>query len=60
MRARKLSSIVKAMNILAEDAPLNKDSADVIISEWMGYFLLFERMLPCVLDVRNRCLKPGG
>jgi hypothetical protein len=26
----------------------------------MGYFLLFERMLPCVLSVRDNCLKPGG
>jgi hypothetical protein len=26
----------------------------------MGYFLLFERMLPTVLNVRDRCLAPGG
>merc|ERR1719382_215145 len=26
----------------------------------MGYFLLFENMLPSVLAVRDRCLKPGG
>ncbi len=35
-------------------------AADVIISEWMGYFLLFERMLPSVLAVRDKCLLPGG
>ncbi len=35
-------------------------AADVIVSEWMGYFLLFERMLPSVLQVRDKCLIPGG
>ncbi len=33
---------------------------DVIISEWMGYFLLFENMLPSVLDARKRFLKEDG
>jgi hypothetical protein len=32
----------------------------VIVSEWIGYFLLFERMLPSVLAVRDRYLKKGG
>ena len=33
---------------------------DIIVSEWMGYALLFENMLPSVLHVRDRLLKPGG
>ena len=33
---------------------------DVIISEWMGYFLLFENMLPSVLDARKCILKDDG
>lgn len=33
---------------------------DVIISEWMGYFLLFERMLDSVLVARDRWLVPDG
>ena len=33
---------------------------EVIVSEWMGYFLLCERMLPSVLYVRDRCLAEGG
>jgi hypothetical protein len=57
---RGISDSVKLLNCLAEQAPLDKIAADVIISEWMGYFLLFERMLPSVLDVRDRCLIPGG
>lgn len=36
------------------------ESVDVVISEWMGYCLLFENMLPSVLAVRDRYLKPGG
>ena len=33
---------------------------DVVISEWMGYFLLFENMLPSVIDARKRFLKEDG
>ncbi|RXW22484.1 hypothetical protein EST38_g3361 [Candolleomyces aberdarensis] len=33
---------------------------DVIISEWMGYALLYESMLDSVLVARDRFLKPGG
>ena len=32
----------------------------MIVSEWIGYFLLFERMLPSVLKVRDKYLKEGG
>ncbi|RXG50925.1 Protein arginine N-methyltransferase 3 [Armadillidium vulgare] len=33
---------------------------DVIVSEWMGYFLLFEGMLDSVIYARNHYLTPGG
>lgn len=33
---------------------------DVIVSEWMGYFLLFEGMLDSVIAARERFLAPGG
>lgn len=36
------------------------EKVDIIISEWMGYFLLRESMLDSVLDARDRFLKPGG
>ena len=32
----------------------------MIISEWMGYFLLFESMLDTVVYARDHYLKPGG
>ena len=45
---------------MAEDFRLSRTKADMIVSEWMGYFLLFENMLPSVLAVRDRVLKDGG
>jgi protein arginine N-methyltransferase 3 len=33
---------------------------DVIVSEWMGYALLFECMLDSLLAARDRWLAPGG
>ncbi|CAN0297723.1 unnamed protein product [Hapterophycus canaliculatus] len=33
---------------------------DIIISEWMGYFLLYESMLDTVIYARDRWLKEGG
>lgn len=35
-----------------------KEPVDIIISEWMGYALLFESMLPSVLYARDTFLKP--
>ncbi len=48
------------MNCLAEEAPLDGVIADGIVSEWMGQFLLCERMLPSVLSVRDRCVSEAG
>jgi type I protein arginine methyltransferase len=36
------------------------DKVDIIISEWMGYFLLYESMLDSVLFARDKWLRPGG
>lgn len=33
---------------------------DIIVSEWMGYFLLYESMLDTVLYARDKYLQPGG
>ncbi|WFD26875.1 type I protein arginine methyltransferase [Malassezia nana] len=33
---------------------------DIIVSEWMGYFLLYESMLDTVLLARDKYLKPDG
>ncbi|XP_059157446.1 protein arginine N-methyltransferase 3-like [Physella acuta] len=43
-----------------EDVDLPIKKFDVIISEWMGYFLLFEAMFDSVLWARDRYLKVDG
>jgi len=43
-----------------EDVELPITQYDIIISEWMGYFLLYESMLDTVLLARDKYLKPGG
>lgn len=43
-----------------EDVVLPYDKVDIIISEWMGYFLLYESMLDTVLEARDKYLKEGG
>jgi len=43
-----------------EETKLPYDKFDIIVSEWMGYFLLFEGMLDSVLAARDKYLAPGG
>uniref|UniRef100_A0A3B5QTD1 type I protein arginine methyltransferase n=1 Tax=Xiphophorus maculatus TaxID=8083 RepID=A0A3B5QTD1_XIPMA len=43
-----------------EDIKLPVEKVDIIISEWMGYFLLFESMLDSVLYARDCYLADGG
>ncbi|KAG0635446.1 S-adenosyl-L-methionine-dependent methyltransferase [Tuber brumale] len=43
-----------------EEVVLPVEKVDIIISEWMGYFLLYESMLDTVLLARDKYLAPGG
>jgi protein arginine N-methyltransferase 3 len=43
-----------------EDVTLPVDKVDIIVSEWMGYCLLYEAMLPSIFYARDRYLKPDG
>ncbi|KAK7503309.1 hypothetical protein BaRGS_00005574 [Batillaria attramentaria] len=43
-----------------EDVTLPVEKVDIIMSEWMGYFLLFESMLDTVVVARDQFLAPGG
>jgi protein arginine N-methyltransferase 1 len=43
-----------------EDIKLPVSQVDIIISEWMGYFLLYEGMLGTVLAARDKYLVKGG
>jgi len=43
-----------------EEIELPVKKVDIIISEWMGYFLLYESMLDSVLWARDKYLVKGG
>ena len=43
-----------------EEVDIGVSEVDVIISEWMGYCLFYESMLPSVLNARDKYLAKGG
>merc|ERR1712048_1425515 len=43
-----------------EEVTLPVEKVDIIISEWMGYCLLYESMLDTVIYARDKWLAPGG
>ncbi|KAJ1953532.1 Nuclear SAM-dependent mono-and asymmetric methyltransferase [Linderina pennispora] len=55
-----LSDKVTLLKGKMEEVVLPYDHVDIIISEWMGYFLLYESMLDTVLVARDKYLSPGG
>lgn len=57
--ANGLSHIIRVIQGTVESIEL-PCKVDVIVSEWMGYFLLRESMLDSVLFARDKFLKPGG
>ena len=58
-RIKLVQSTLETLD-LAPLLPEGVEKVDVIISEWMGYLLLYESMLPSVLFARDRWLAPGG
>ncbi|OWR54302.1 putative arginine n-methyltransferase [Danaus plexippus plexippus] len=59
IRENNLDKKIKTIKGRLEDTDLDQ-KVDVIVSEWMGYFLLFEGMLDSVIYARDTCLNPGG
>lgn len=57
--AHGLKGTVTVLRGTMEEVSL-PEHVDVIVSEWMGYFLLRESMVQSVLFARDRWLKPGG
>lgn len=43
-----------------EDVNLPVEKVDAIVSEWMGYFLLFESMLDSLIFARDKYLNKNG
>ena len=60
IRQNGLDGVIKVMKGKVEEIELDVEHVDIIISEWMGYFLLYESMLDCVLFARDKWLKKGG
>lgn len=58
--ANGLDDIITFVPGQVEQVTLPVDKVDVIISEWMGYFLLFEGMFDSVIAARDRWLAPDG
>eukprot|EP00466_Bigelowiella_natans_P012146 jgi/Bigna1/68852/fgenesh1_pg.7_\ len=61
-RLVKANGLAKAITVIqgkAEEVKLDV-KADIIISEWMGCFLLRESMLDTVIWARDNLMKPGG
>ena len=62
VRANGLANIITVIRGKVEEVSLPEGitEVDIIISEWMGYGLLYESMLDSVLRARDRFLRPGG
>ena len=43
-----------------EEVELPVKHVDIIVSEWMGYFLFYESMLDCVIFARDKWLHHSG
>ncbi|XP_071815463.1 protein arginine N-methyltransferase 6-like [Apostichopus japonicus] len=59
IRANKMADRIKVIRGRVEDITL-PEKVDVIVSEWMGHFLLYESMLKSVIHARDNWLKEGG
>ncbi|KAL8734363.1 MAG: hypothetical protein Q9166_001561 [cf. Caloplaca sp. 2 TL-2023] len=58
--ANGFSDTVQCLRGKIEEVNLPVKNVDIIISEWMGYCLLYEAMLDSVIWARDRYLAPGG
>ena len=59
-RPAALTQITLVKGRVEELGALPEPQVDIIVSEWMGYLLLYESMLSTVLYARDRWLAPGG
>ena len=60
-----MGDVIKVVRGTVEDVELPGlddvgGGVDVIVSEWMGYLLIYESMLRSVIIARDRFLKPDG
>ena len=60
IKKNKMEEKITIIKAKVEEAELPVEKVDIILSEWMGYFLLYESMLDCVLFARDKWLKKDG
>jgi len=60
MELNNCDDVVQIIKGKVEEVELPVDKVDIIVSEWMGYFLLYESMLDTVIFARDKWLKPDG
>lgn len=60
VKQNNLTDKVTIIKSKVEEAVLPVEKVDIIISEWMGYFLLYESMLDTVLYARDKWLNKDG
>lgn len=60
VKSNGFSNVITVIKGKIEEIELPVSQVDIIISEWMGYFLLYENMLNTVLYARNKWLVTDG
>uniref|UniRef100_A0A8D0GYF3 type I protein arginine methyltransferase n=1 Tax=Sphenodon punctatus TaxID=8508 RepID=A0A8D0GYF3_SPHPU len=60
IRLNKLEDTITLVKGRIEEVDLPVEKVDIVISEWMGYFLLFESMLDSVIYAKDKYLAEGG
>ena len=64
MEQTRSSQVIRVVHTKAEELShkilIPPNGFDVLVSEWMGYCLLYESMLSSVIYARDHFLKPGG
>ncbi|GFY98434.1 arginine methyltransferase 11 [Actinidia rufa] len=60
VKVNGFSDVITVLKGKVEEIELPVPQVDIIVSEWMGYFLLFENMLNTVLYARNKWLVNNG
>jgi len=60
IKANQLDHKIQCVRGKIEEVQLPVTQVDIIVSEWMGYVLLYESMLDSVIRARDKYLAPGG
>ncbi|CAB3370605.1 Hypothetical predicted protein [Cloeon dipterum] len=59
VKENNFADVVEVIQSRVEDLP-ESIKVDIIVSEWMGFYLLHESMIDSVIHARDKHLKPGG